>query len=202
MILIFSERLQQVYQISFALCASGRIRLREQIFCICLLTHLKRLLSIWKLREFKTIFRGRYEKRAGLWVSYPFVSFSSQDKYSSFHWCLHNSQVLMFFRFNAHIFIQYILYFQAEYTKLNCFFGVMSWALDYDCFQQDCAGGRYPLLTTLNDVLAGIKIYTDVKNVTWEEILSKTEMVNVNYWFHYQLQNGQLILAPLLWNSL
>ena len=55
---------------------------------------------------------------------------------------------------------------QAEYIKLNCFFGGMVWAVDLDCFLPQCPGGPFTLLSTMKDVLTGKKCLRDVKNVT------------------------------------
>lgn len=61
---------------------------------------------------------------------------------------------------------QKILNLQAEYIRLNCFYGGMIWVLDSDCFRDDCPKGAYPLLTALKEVLTGDKSYTDIKNIT------------------------------------
>lgn len=55
---------------------------------------------------------------------------------------------------------------KAAYVRMNCFLGVMVWSLDFDCFQKDYPNGRYPLLTTIKDVLTGAVPYTNVENLT------------------------------------
>ncbi|XP_041362416.1 acidic mammalian chitinase-like [Gigantopelta aegis] len=44
---------------------------------------------------------------------------------------------------------------KAQYVKTNNIGGVMFWTIDFDDFNNQCGGGKYPLLCSVNNVLEG-----------------------------------------------